>query len=826
MALSHPTYLHCVPQELENWAMELPEHVSLQNIQKCALFLDSYDHYYSQPDFGNLLENEGAGAEAAWAKLKKNTKVQLAACRKLVKGWRDTLTKDLELEWYDKRYSTYYVGKIMDIQNPQMTKVRFKGFGKNATVDVTKDRMLPAYTTVKKAAKAPKKVPKVVPAFSDYKPLALRDIETTVVGTSRTGRVIHVKGQEKLNQLANKKLADEKAAKRAEELKAKKLAKAERLAHLAETQGDIGDEEDFNDWICTVCDNFKAPDGTQLMLCDGGCLRSYHLGCLGRSENQCPVGIWKCEECEAGAHSCWICNEVGQDNDLLDNGVFKCNRDDCGKFYHVSCLQGSEYEYQLLEKETEVPAEEEGGEVTVITSYTINCPRHSCDTCTSFYTTLKSGKSAKQKAGSRQLWTCIRCPRAFHTNCVPPGTRNNENALLCERHEDVTLPDPEFVFSCDANNQQLAAVWDSMRLALPKAPPREDKKSESHYRLPQYFVGDVSSHPPEYQMILRLDYSTLPGGEKGVPHHISEAACECSERCDENCVNRLLKIECCEKPKGLGGDICAVGGNCGNRQFKNKEYTKIQVFQEAGMGWGCRALQEVCKGTLIIEYIGEVINTAEMQKRNTDQRTNSPWDHEFYIMELDNGIFVDGKRKGNMSRFINHACDPNCQLVRWEVRGTTRIGIFAMRDIKKGESLSYDYQFDTNDRSYFHCCCGSPKCRGTMAPEKKESGVISDTSKLTKTQRASLVKAGKEKVRMEEEDAQAQELTRSYTGRWLPGGVGIHEVAKGSLPRNEAVARDCNLYLPRNNPLGEDFLARRDAFRKRALKRLKAKQNA
>jgi SET domain-containing protein len=44
------------------------------------------------------------------------------------------------------------------------------------------------------------------------------------------------------------------------------------------------------------------------------------------------------------------------------------------------------------------------------------------------------------------------------------------------------------------------------------------------------------------------------------------------------------------------------------------------------------------------------------------QRLQCPNDHDFYIMELDPGIFVDGKKKGNLSRFINHSCDPNCEL--------------------------------------------------------------------------------------------------------------------------------------------------------------------
>ena len=83
-------------------------------------------------------------------------------------------------------------------------------------------------------------------------------------------------------------------------------------------------------------------------------------------------------------------------------------------------------------------------------------------------------------------------------------------------------------------------------------------------------------------------------------------------------------------------------------------------------------------------------------------------------MELQAGIFIDGKNKGNVSRYINHSCDPNCELVRWNVKGKLRIGIFAIRDIVIEEALSYDYQFYTNQPEVFKCYCGAKKCRETM----------------------------------------------------------------------------------------------------------------
>ena len=122
-----------------------------------------------------------------------------------------------------------------------------------------------------------------------------------------------------------------------------------------------------------------------------------------------------------------------------------------------------------------------------------------------------------------------------------------------------------------------------------------------------------------------------------------------------------------------------------------------------------------------MEYVGEVIDAAEVHRRMAAQRQNTPLDKDFYIMELDNGMFVDGKFKGSTSRFINHSCDPNCELQRWVVKGYPRIGIFALRDISNGEALSYDYQFDTNEADAFKCYCGTEKCRGTMAPKQKKA---------------------------------------------------------------------------------------------------------
>ena len=84
-------------------------------------------------------------------------------------------------------------------------------------------------------------------------------------------------------------------------------------------------------------------------------------------------------------------------------------------------------------------------------------------------------------------------------------------------------------------------------------------------------------------------------------------------------------------------------------------------------------------------------------------------------MAFEKGFYIDGKLKGNESRFINHSCDPNCKVERWNVQGRKRIGIFAIKDVWAGDFLSYGYRLETPEESIFGCECSSINCRGTLA---------------------------------------------------------------------------------------------------------------
>lgn len=85
----------------------------------------------------------------------------------------------------------------------------------------------------------------------------------------------------------------------------------------------------------------------------------------------------------------------------------------------------------------------------------------------------------------------------------------------------------------------------------------------------------------------------------------------------------------------------------------------------------------------VIEYVGEIINTEEYNKRAAEIREKRKANS--YFLQIDAKRMIDAGPKGNVSRFINHSCDPNCFTRKWSVIDDVRIGIFAIRNILPGK---------------------------------------------------------------------------------------------------------------------------------------------
>jgi SET domain-containing protein len=149
--------------------------------------------------------------------------------------------------------------------------------------------------------------------------------------------------------------------------------------------------------------------------------------------------------------------------------------------------------------------------------------------------------------------------------------------------------------------------------------------------------------------------------------------------------------------------------------------TMMRVRRSRLHGRGAFAVRRIRKGTRIIEYLGDRITHRQADLRYQDK---SDRDNHTFLFIVDRGVVIDGGVNGNDARFINHCCDPNCE----SVIDDRRVFIEAVRTIRPGEELTYDYQIgrDRNDPpdvdEIYACLCGAERCRGSMLwPPKRKA---------------------------------------------------------------------------------------------------------
>ena len=129
----------------------------------------------------------------------------------------------------------------------------------------------------------------------------------------------------------------------------------------------------------------------------------------------------------------------------------------------------------------------------------------------------------------------------------------------------------------------------------------------------------------------------------------------------------------------------------------------IQKKQSRISGTGVFAVQPIAKGTFVVEYKGEKISAAESDRREARYLARG----RIWCFKLNARWARDAAFGGNIGRYVNHACRPNCCS---EIVGD-RIWIRALRDIRPGEELTYDYC--TDGEAGMKCLC-RPGCRTVL----------------------------------------------------------------------------------------------------------------
>jgi SET domain-containing protein len=151
---------------------------------------------------------------------------------------------------------------------------------------------------------------------------------------------------------------------------------------------------------------------------------------------------------------------------------------------------------------------------------------------------------------------------------------------------------------------------------------------------------------------------------------------------------------------------------------------KIERRQSSIHGNGVFATEAIAKGERVVRYKGEVRKHADV---DAEYAGHDETGHTF-LFSLNDEWVIDANRDGNVARWINHSCAPNCEAVQEEnakgKKHKDKVFIHALRDIAPGEELSYNYGIVIDEpytpalKKLWECRCGSAKCTGTMLQPK------------------------------------------------------------------------------------------------------------
>ena len=317
------------------------------------------------------------------------------------------------------------------------------------------------------------------------------------------------------------------------------------------------------------------------------------------------------------------------------------------------------------------------------------------------------------------------------------------------RNEVCSFPVAEFKNHNHLNNFMLenikfspkkAVFLEAVALAKEYKPLLELELKEDLQKYESELLKKCSQVPPPYVKLKACKpyakHIKLPPFDHEVIN-----ICKCHQDLENpcapgtTCFNVMTNEEC--------GKFCRAGERCQNKNFMNRNYPRIKLFKTDWGGWGLKIEEDLPKNRLVIEYVGEIIDEPEMWRRinattslasqakdandlknlksNRKSNTNSnsttfksTKKTNWYFMTLDNTRIIDAGPKGNLARFMNHSCDPNCKTEKWNVGGDIRVGLFSNRIIKKGEELTFNYQFENICKDKQKCFCGSKNCSGWL----------------------------------------------------------------------------------------------------------------
>ena len=155
-----------------------------------------------------------------------------------------------------------------------------------------------------------------------------------------------------------------------------------------------------------------------------------------------------------------------------------------------------------------------------------------------------------------------------------------------------------------------------------------------------------------------------------------------------------------------------------------------RLHRSAVDGTGLFATRAFTKGDRVIEYVGEHISHEEADRRHAQKAAD---DSHTFLFTIDANTVIDAGVRGNDSRFINHSCDPNCEVILVDGRPLVEV----LRAVRQGEELAYDYNLTREPEDppeievVFACRCGASICRGSMLATPRKPKAVPTSARLS-----------------------------------------------------------------------------------------------
>lgn len=488
-----------------------------------------------------------------------------------------------------------------------------------------------------------------------------------------------------------------------------------------------------NDFLCMKCNNYTLVQKQKMNLCDSCSASTTEDLCFACKQSN-PE-----HHCQSSTHDCshWYHKKC-----LLSwpqSVDSECPQEKCHSCFSRDCMR----ENQTLMKCVECPVAYHGDVFClpagsqILTRSQIICPRH---------------ESVKPKPLKLNIDWCVLCGEAgtillcdfccysFHKECVKDTKHvDDEKMFKCEPCTTGILPlNYEVVWAKTGSYRWWPALiipdnlvpenvmklkrWDSQicvkylgdaeyfwtyydRVFLFSG--EEIKKVRQGSKVDSSYNASLDEAMELYRVLLmqrkmllgntptpyRHTEHNIPVRPVKIPasiEHVEKCKCTLENPCGFDCVNFLLGDEC--------GVDCAMGESCKNQGIRRSMPAKTEIVPVM-FGFGLKSIEFIKSENFVIEYVGDLINEAEMTRRMKKMEEESA--KNFYFMTLSSNLYIDAGPSGNFSRFINHSCDPNCDSKKMSVDGVQHIGIYAIRDIEAVSILSTKIKASINYSIYF-----------------------------------------------------------------------------------------------------------------------------